>query len=537
MKARALRPGWRRLALAAVLLPGGLALAPAPAVAAWDPAEVERTVTFGLEAIAERSLEPVGLPALAIEAMRGLAEIDPGLAVVEAQGRVRIATADRPVAEFPAPPADDSERWGRLVVAAAVAAAEVSAPLRGADAERLYRALFDAALAKADLFSRYAGAAEARDHRAARNGFGGIGIRFELAEGEARIVEVVEDGPAARAGVRTGEAIVAIDGQPVHGLGREQISARLRGPVATPLLLSVRPGPGARDRAPHPVTLRRSLIVPRSVTFTLDGAVAVARITSFNQRTATTLETFLREARARPEPLRGLVLDLRGNPGGLLDKAVAVADLFVAGGTIVSTRGRAPAANSVLSAEPGDVAEDLPVAVLIDGRSASAAEIVAAALQDAGRGLVIGTASYGKGTVQTVIRLPNDGEITLTWSRFHAPSGYALHGLGVLPAICTAGGLDPAAADPLARPEAQVRLAQTLARWRAVPLGDAAGRQRLRDGCLPAPAPVAAAGTAAEVALAERLLLDRAAYDRGIAASAHVALTGADRAAERRAPR
>ncbi|MBV5324033.1 MAG: S41 family peptidase, partial [Rhodospirillaceae bacterium] len=143
--------------------------------------------------------------------------------------------------------------------------------------------------------------------------------------------------------------------------------------------------------------------------------------------------------------LQGVILDLRGNPGGLLDKAVTVVDLFVAQGPILTTKGRHPEATNAFDAHPGDMGEDLAVVVLVDGRSASAAEIVASSLQDSGRAVVIGTNSYGKGTVQTVISLPNDGEITLTWSRFHTPSGYALHGLGVLPALCTsAPGATPA---------------------------------------------------------------------------------------------
>jgi carboxyl-terminal processing protease len=135
--------------------------------------------------------------------------------------------------------------------------------------------------------------------------------------------------------------------------------------------------------------------------------------------------------------MRGIILDLRDNPGGLLHQAVRIADLFIEQGRIISTRGRHRDSLQVFDATPGDITDGAPIAVLINGYSASAAEILAAALQDRGRAVVIGTTSYGKGTVQTVLRMPNDGELILTWARLHAPSGYAMHGLGVVPTICT----------------------------------------------------------------------------------------------------
>ena len=137
--------------------------------------------------------------------------------------------------------------------------------------------------------------------------------------------------------------------------------------------------------------------------------------------------------------LSGYILDLRGNPGGLLDQAVTVSDLFLSNGRIVSTHGRHPDSHQYFDAAPETLAHQRPVVVLVNGNSASASEIVAAALQDTGRAVVIGTSSFGKGSVQTVLRLPNNGELTLTWARFHAPSGYSLHGRGVLPDICTSG--------------------------------------------------------------------------------------------------
>lgn len=490
-------------------------LCASPAQAQGRPAaEIERVIAFGFDAIVERHLQPVTAQTIALDGLRGLAEIDPQLAVGLEQGRLRLSTAERVVADHSIPAADDVIGWARLTTNAIEEASAVSDKLRDADDERLYQAVFEGALGKADLFSRYAGAKEAREHRSNRTGFGGIGVKFDLVDGEARIAEVVEDGPAGKQGIRAGDVIAIIDGRAVRGQERADISTQLRGPVATEVQLVVRRGAQMLQFA-----LRRSLIVPQTVVTSVSGGIAHFRITGFNQRTAYNLENQLRDVRERLGPgLLGVVLDLRGNPGGLLDKAVAVVDLFVADGTIISTRGRHPASVNVFEAKPGDIGEDLPVAVLVDGRSASAAEIVASALQDAGRAVVIGTNSYGKGTVQTVVRLPNDGEITLTWSRFHAPSGYALHGLGVLPALCTGGeGASPAAlVEAAAKGRLPGKPAETLAVWRGSGIADTELRGRLRDTCPPA----RLGARRLEDEVADRLLSNHAAYGRALAASA-----------------
>ena len=179
---------------------------------------------------------------------------------------------------------------------------------------------------------------------------------------------------------------------------------------------------------------------------------------------------------------KGVVLDLRGNPGGLLKRAVQVADLFLSGGLIISTQGRHPDSIEIYEADAIDVLQGRPLVVLLNGGSASAAEIVAAALQDRGRAVVVGSSSYGKGTVQSVQHLPNNGEITITWSRLIAPSGYAFHGLGVRPSICTSGVKDAMnrGAD-LVEGDGQ----KLMRHWRNVDIEDRQGRQKLRSSCPP----------------------------------------------------
>lgn len=415
--------------------------------AAFQPATVfprgdaERVFSYGFSAITGRYINHVNAADLALEGLRGLGTIDPALvADITSDGRVVLRSAQGIVASRPAPHPDDARAWANVVADMVVEARRVSPALSTADAETMYEAVFDAALSSLDMFSRYAGAEEARDHRANRNGFGGIGIRYVRGEKGLEVRDVFDDAPSNGL-IFVNDVISAVDGIDVSSLETAEIKKMLRGPIGSSLTLTIK-RPGIAD--PVRVPIRRDLVVPRTVTMTTDGEVAIIRITSFNQRTAESVQKAVTKARAELGPkLRGLVLDLRGNPGGLLDQAVEVSDLFINDGPIVSTRGRHPESRQFYNARHGDIAAGLPLVVLVDGRSASSAEIVSAALQDRGRAVVVGTTSYGKGTVQTVVRLPNDGEMTLTWSRFHSPSGYALHGLGVMPSLCTTNGPRP----------------------------------------------------------------------------------------------
>ncbi len=212
--------------------------------------------------------------------------------------------------------------------------------------------------------------------------------------------------------------------------------------------------------------------------------------------------------------MTGFVLEIRGNPGGLLDQAVAVSDLFIGAGRIVSTHGRHPDSHQYFDADADDLAKDRPVVVLVNGNSASASEIVAAALQDSGRAVVIGSGSFGKGTVQTVLRLPNEGELTLTWARFHAPSGYALNGRGVLPDICTTGD-DLSAEDVLERlREGTVPFARTTQR-RDIDPDDAAAIKAFRAMC-----PARQNDPQLDIEVARRLIEDPVLFARALGAGA-----------------
>ncbi|HYL49393.1 MAG TPA: S41 family peptidase [Stellaceae bacterium] len=335
----------------------------------------------------------------------------------------------------PAPAPFDTADWGKLTAAVVQAARDASPKVAAVAPDKLDQALIDHMLATLDRFSHYARPAIAREWRAARDGYGGIGIVLGD-EPDTRISAVMADSPASRAGIHIDDRIVMLDGVPSTKLTPEQLRRRLRGPALSTVVLGIQ---RAGIEKPLTLTLRRAHLVPPSVSLEMFGDVAVIKITNFNQQTGDgVVDALARAHRELGEHLKGFVLDLRGNPGGLLDQSVTVASLFLDGGTVATTIGRNPESFQYFAAPANPHAETLPLVVLVNGGSASASEIVASALQDAGRAVVAGTSSYGKGTVQTVLRTSNDGELTVTWARLITPKGYFLHHHGVVPTVCTA---------------------------------------------------------------------------------------------------
>lgn len=467
----------------------------------------------GFGGVADKYIEPVAVDEIALDGMRGLAAIDPSLTVIREDGGVVLLASGREVARLAAAKDDDVAGWAKVAADVSLKARDASAELRSANIETLYEAVFDGVLSRLDIFSRYAGAVEARRNRAKREGFGGIGIRYRLDGGRPLIKEVLPNTPAAEAGIEPGDRIVAVDGTDLQGLGRREISKLLRGPIHSVVALAIeRPG----RAAPFTLALERGHIFSVTVTSSVEGGVLYLKVSGFNQDTSRALAEAIDKGRAQlGNTMQGVILDLRGNPGGLLKQSVKVADLLLTQGQIVSTRGRH--ADSIHYYEAGgrDLAFGMPVIVLVDGKSASAAEIVAAALQDRDRAVIVGTASFGKGSVQTVIRLPNDGEITLTWSRLYAPSGYLLHGLGVLPAICTSGVTDDARTVIRTRLADRAKTAEALSAWRLSSAFDETKRGKLRDTC-----PSQRRRATLEIEMARQLIADKALYADALNVSA-----------------
>lgn len=493
----------------------------------------------GLDEITDLYIEPVSNRQLALAGAARLSRLDDKLAVTERKGglgpALTLSYAGRELAAVSLPAETDSRGWGEALVQL-IAAAKAGAPnFAGLPRETATKAVFDGMTGSLDRFSRYSPPDAARNQRAARDGFGGVGITLETGADGFKIAAVTPQGPAARAGLQADDVIVAIDGTPTSGMSQSDVIQQLRGAVGSSLAIRVTRGGVARD-----FELQRALVILPTVAMSRVGDIAVFQILSFNQSTTEKLADALAEARRQiGGRLAGVVLDLRGNPGGLLDQAVSLADLFIREGPIVSTVGRHPASHQYFAASGRSVAPQVPIVVLINGGSASSSEIVAAALQDSGRAVVVGSSSYGKGTVQTVLRLPNDGELTLTWARLVTPSGYYLQTHGVVPTICTSDLGDDAGS-----------LQRGLQRAGAVVQGAPGVRARgglddrawseLRQSC-----PSRQTSPAVDLKLAEHLLTDQRLYASALhalranaqlarnpssTATPERALTGVDRA-------
>lgn len=385
--------------------------------------------------IQRRYVSDVMIDSVSMAGLRAVTRLDPALRIDRASGAVILELNEISIGQWPTPADDDGDGWARLSNNA-IETALRSPALGGQEKDGVLKAFFKGGLSGLDRYTRYETPQEARNTRARREGFGGLGITIRYDEGKTYVRRVHAGTPAFVAGLKRGDLITHVGETPLAGLDQRAIIQQLRGPVHSAAVLTVE----RRDEtAPRKITVVRAHIIIPTVTSEFTGEILRIRITGFNQGTARSLGRELATAeREAGDDLKGIVLDLRSNPGGLLDQAVAVADFFLNDGRIISTRGRHSRANQKFDASWGERMRSVPIAVLVNGRSASASEIVAAALRDRGRAIVIGASSFGKGSVQTIIPLPNGGELTMTWAHMIAPSGFNLHQHGVIPAVCTA---------------------------------------------------------------------------------------------------
>lgn len=261
--------------------------------------------------------------------------------------------------------------------------------------------------------------------------FGGLGIEVGQEDGMLKVISPIDDTPASRAGIEPGDLIVKIDDQPVKGMSLMDAVERMRGPAGSKITLTLVRGAGR----PFDVQLERAAIKVKSVrSEILEPGYGYLRITQFQNNTGDELRRSLKELNSKGQ-LKGLVMDLRNNPGGVLQAAVEVADSFLSGGLIVYTKGRLPNSEMRFNASATNPGDDIPLVVLINGGSASASEIVAGALQDRGRAVIMGTDSFGKGSVQTVLPLNNDRALKLTTALYYTPNGRSIQAQGIVPDI------------------------------------------------------------------------------------------------------
>lgn len=467
-------------------------------------AVVETAIAF----IAPRTLQATSVPQLTLWGLRGLMSLDPAMSVEIRDGSLRLMVGKTPVFERPAPADVTEAAWAAAATELAQAAALKSMAVQEAGSSGMLRSFFDELFNHLDPYSRYVPPDATDRSRSRRVGEAGIGLQLARRGTEIVVARVVPDSPAEASALRPGDRLMSVDDRLTQGQELDAVAAWLTGDEGTPLVLKLRD----RNGRLRTVGLERQVIAPDTVSSIRVGDTLVLRVSAFSRDTDQRLARELaRNLTSAGSKIRGIVLDLRGNRGGLLRQAIAAADLVLDGGLVATTAGRHPQASNQWWATEGDVTGGRPLVVLVDGRSASAAEILAAGLADRGRAVVVGSSTLGKGLVQTVATLPNGGELFVTWSRVLAPDGWPIQGLGVLPQICTSVGQDAVEQHVAALLRGEQPFTAALARHHAAraPL-PAAQIVEIRNSC------PAAEGHEADMTVAKRLLSNPMAYSAAL---------------------
>jgi len=494
---------WLAVTVTAAVLAGCAATKPLPAPHVYaeglDVTAMQQVLKRGLDEIKTRAYDDPNLDDLFNRAVVNLQSLDAATSFTPAGKDVTIAR-DGIQTRVPVVYGDSSALTTALIDTV-VAARRQSPEIKGVDAEAIYNAIFPPMLAVIDPYSRYAPRMDASARRLLRVGVIGLGLEVRALSVGASVNALVIDGPAAKAGVKPSDIIVKVDGRRIARKSLRDIRRMLDGSNDTLVKLDIlRSG----ERKLIQIVVKRDLIVPDTATLALTDGIAELRVRSFNQRTGRAVSRLVADARkANGGTLKGIVLDMRGDSGGLLDQAIEMSDLFLDTGIIAILKGRHPGAQQFYAAHSGDIADGAPMVILTDARTASAAEIVAAALQDNGRAVVVGTESLGKGSVQSIIGLPNGGELSITWAHVTTPRGTLLHGLGILPDVCLMG--DDADARPFSSQTALnfAPSAETRHQWTTAGL-DVELRRNLRMACPPQSNPE----RATEMDIARSLLRD-----------------------------
>jgi carboxyl-terminal processing protease len=453
--------------------------------------------------IQQRFVEPVTADALALAGLAKLSAVDGQLSVVPRGNSVVLLNNSIVFETYARPPARDSEAWASLTADIVDQSRLLSSVAAKAKPDEIYDALMGGVISKLDRYSRYENPRIASLQRATRNGFGGIGATIQTEDGQTAIINVLPGMPAALAGLERNDKITHIDGVSIAGLSPLAVILRLRGKAGSPVELDI-------VRAKPPLRLKRVIIrthitVP-TVVGQIENGIAIVEVRGFAKTTADDLEREVeRLERDNGVQLSGLVLDLRDNPGGLFDQALRIADLFLDGGLIVKTKGRNPASTNSFSADSYEIAQNVPMAIVLNGRSASASEVVAAALQGRGRAIVVGTTTFGKGSIQSIKDMPNNGDLVITWSRIYAPTGYLLEGLGIMPNVCTTGSGRGDPVDDLTL--GQQRIRKQFGDWNRYDSLDSKLAKTLRSIC-----PTGIERPGSDITLASQILRSPATY-------------------------
>ncbi len=437
-----------KLAFILALLLAAFPRAASPAMAAqgsasharlFDTDLKARLFTAALAFTAPRILDPATPAELAQWGLGGITALDPNLIIERNNSQIRLTNGDHVLLVRTAPGTDDSAGWGRLAADMNAAAMDASPVLRRAGAEAVTQSFFDEMFNHLDPYSRYVPPVPAEEERDKLSLDATAGLGLVRNHGGVAVSDVVPGGPGEDAGFRVGDRILSVDGQSVRGLSPDQVQTLMTGEEGADLRVLVR----GLDSKPRALAVTLAYVPPETVSVARDGNLLVLKITAFDGNTAERLSQAIEAGLIAGPPPAAVAIDLRGNRGGLLRQAVTSVALLAEHGVIASTIGRDPQANHDWRIDGGgDLTQGAKLLILVDGRTASAAEIMAAALADLGRGVVIGSSTLGKGLVQTIRRMPDGGELFVTWSRVLAPKNWPIQALGVMPQVCTSRGED-----------------------------------------------------------------------------------------------
>jgi len=339
-------------------------------------------------------------------------------------------------------PSEHAETFQQLELFADVMARVRNEYVVDVDDAELIEDAINGMLQSLDPHSSYVNPESFKDLQVNTSGeYGGLGMEVTSESGVVKVIAPIDDTPAKRAGIEAGDYITEIDGESIVGLSLSDSVDRMRGKPGEPITVTVI----RNEEDPREITMVREVIKRSVVKHEVKDGIGYLRISQFNEKTESGLKSSIASLKKEMGgKIPGLVLDLRGNPGGLLDQSIKVSSAFLDGGEVVSTRGRAATDTQRYNAEKGELAKNVPLIILIDGASASASEIVAGAVQDRGRGLLVGMTSFGKGSVQSIIPLRGgrDGALRLTTQRYYTPAGRSIQGTGIDPDIAVAARPD-----------------------------------------------------------------------------------------------
>ncbi|EFG82787.1 S41 family peptidase [Novacetimonas hansenii] len=402
----------------------------------FDPTLTSSVLRASLSFLLPRTLDIHTVRDFGLWGLNGLSAIDPSLTVEEQHDMLHLSVAQHTVLALATPAADDLAGWTDAITRMMETAWERSADMRATGQDGMLQGFFDELFNHLDPYSRYVAPDAAVSDRGIRTGgTASAGLTLGLDHHAIIITAVNANGPSWPTALSAGQVIYAVNGRSTQDRTVEAVSTWLQGPPGSLVRLLV----GAPGRRRTTVSVRRESVPPETVFAYTSGHHVVLHITAFSANTAEEMSQYLDEA-MNIAHLSGLILDLRGNRGGVLQQAVTTSALMLDHGVAAITQGRDPQANHVWAVQGGDMTNGLPIVILVDGRTASAAEILAAALADQKRAVVVGSATLGKGLVQTIGQMPNGAELFVTWSRVLAPLGWPLQGLGVMPQICSSLG-------------------------------------------------------------------------------------------------